>query len=182
MFVEVNRVILPLDTFKKRNLVSKNTPRGHRETNHSPQGLGVSWPPQWLSWVWSQHGSESLPQWWGHAGLRSGVPSWAFLCFALPVHRKQKSCLRTRAVHQLNSWILIETSKIMQKYNLNSLLWRKYISTLHAVFNAHLVSKAGPVISGNFHHVRDFTRSSIYNTNPLQIPHAVISWDRQTDR
>ncbi len=26
---------------------------------------------------------------------------------------------------------------------------------LHAIFNAHLVSKAGTVISGNFHHVRE---------------------------
>ncbi len=31
----------------------------------------------------------------------------------------------------------------------------------------HLVSKAGPVISNNFHHVRDFTWNSIYHTEPL---------------
>ncbi len=36
-----------------------------------------------------------------------------------------------------------------------------------AIFNAHLVSKAGPVISGNFHHVRDFTWRCIYHTEPL---------------
>ncbi len=36
-----------------------------------------------------------------------------------------------------------------------------------AIFNAHLVSKAGPVISGNFHHVRDFTWCCIYHTEPL---------------
>ncbi len=47
----------------------------------------------------------------------------------------------------------------------------KYILGLHdishAIFNAHLVSEAGPVISGNFHHVRDFTWSSIYHTESL---------------
>ncbi len=37
----------------------------------------------------------------------------------------------------------------------------------HAIFNEHLVSKAGPVISSYFHHVRDFTWSSIYHTEPL---------------
>ncbi len=31
----------------------------------------------------------------------------------------------------------------------------------HVIFNAHLVSKARPVISGNFHYVRDFTWNSI---------------------
>ncbi len=36
-----------------------------------------------------------------------------------------------------------------------------------AIFNAHLVSKAGPVISGNFHHVRDFTWRCIYHTESL---------------
>lgn len=38
---------------------------------------------------------------------------------------------------------------------------------LQAISNVYLVSKASPVISNNFHHVRDFTRSSIYNTEPL---------------
>ncbi len=37
----------------------------------------------------------------------------------------------------------------------------------HAIFNAHLVSKSGPVISGNFHHMHDFTKSSIYYTEPF---------------
>ncbi len=37
----------------------------------------------------------------------------------------------------------------------------------HAIFNVHLVSKADPVISSNFHHVHDFTWSSIYHTEPL---------------
>ncbi len=36
-----------------------------------------------------------------------------------------------------------------------------------AIFNAHLVSKAGSVISGKCHHVCDFILSSIYYTEPL---------------
>ncbi len=35
------------------------------------------------------------------------------------------------------------------------------------LFNVHLVSKTGPVISNNFHHVRYFTWSSIYHREPL---------------
>ncbi len=37
----------------------------------------------------------------------------------------------------------------------------------HVMINPHLVSKASPVISGNFHHVHDFTWSNIYYTEPL---------------
>ncbi len=37
----------------------------------------------------------------------------------------------------------------------------------HVIFNAHLVRKAGPVISGNFHHVCDFTWRCSYHTEPL---------------
>ncbi len=40
----------------------------------------------------------------------------------------------------------------------------------HAIFNAHLVSKAGPVISGNFHHVRDFTRA-VFTTQTHFVGH-----------
>ncbi len=46
----------------------------------------------------------------------------------------------------------------------------------HAIFNAHLGSKAGPLISGNFHHVRDFTWSSIYHTEPLFTDKLRKSW------
>ncbi len=37
----------------------------------------------------------------------------------------------------------------------------------HAIFNAHLVSKAGSVISVNFITCVDCTWSSIYHTEPL---------------
>ncbi len=47
---------------------------------------------------------------------------------------------------------------------------------LHVIFNAHLVSKAGPVISGNFHHMRDVTWSSIYHTKPLFTDKLHKSW------
>ncbi len=40
---------------------------------------------------------------------------------------------------------------------------------LHAISNAHLVSKAGPVISSNFHHVHDFTQSSIHSQWPMAL-------------
>ncbi len=55
--------------------------------------------------------------------------------------------------------------KIHPIYHLRSKLGLHDIS--HAILNAHLVSKAGPVISGNFHNVHDFTWSSIYHTKPL---------------
>ncbi len=61
---------------------------------------------------------------------------------------------------------LSKCSKFIKKGNTEEK--RHYITIyLHAIFNAHLVSKAGPVISGNFHHVRDFTWSSVYHTELL---------------
>ncbi len=102
-----------------------------------------------------------------HRSTKSIHPS-TYISIHPPIHLQYWSSIHpsTTSIHTLYNHPSIHISihhNIIHPCTLSLGLY----DMSHAIFNAHLVSKASPVIGGNFHHVCDFTWSSIYHTEPL---------------
>ncbi len=75
------------------------------------------------------------------------------------IHQRWPQTRQQLETYIRQEWDQIPTPKLQKLITLMPKLGLHNIS--HSIFKVHLASKAGSVISGNFHHVRNFTWSSI---------------------